>query len=230
MNGREGKETNGMRKLTFAAALLAFALLVAPPAAAVEYTDLGMMGDGSLMMSPVEYGGMFIAGFPGGSWEITLDDSTWPDAADSTARFDYIWEHFFADNYDTLPGGQHWMGYFNSSTLPATPHFVFTTMSGVLEGDITFTIMIRDWYSDGVLSQDEKHDPSNLSATLSVDSDLGTGDFVDVCGHASISTGAFKFINPTTLNSVQIFGQLQTYACPSPVEDRTWGTIKALYE
>jgi hypothetical protein len=224
-----GKETNGMKKLTLAAVLLTFALLTPQSATADMNVNIGMMGDGSVMISPVIYDGMFISGFPGGTWEITVDE-TWPGEADSTARFDYIWENYFAGNYNPVPGGQHWMGYFNGSTLPTVPQFVFTTPTGVIAGDITFTIMIRDLVSDGILSQDEKHDPSNLSATLNVNPDLGTGAYEDMCGHGSMSTGAFQFINPPTLNSVQIFGQIQLYACPSPVEDSTWGAIKALYE
>ena len=231
MKALEGKESNGMRKLTFAAALLAFALLVVQPAAADTTYSLGMNGLGSLMKSPVVYSGTFLYGFaPTDTWEITVDDSTWPDPADSTARFNYIWDNFFADNYQDITGGENWKGYFNSSTLPSTPQFEFNTASGVIAGDITFTILIRDWYADGILSQDEKHDSSNLSATLNINPGLGTGSFVNVCGHGSVSTGAFNFVNPPTDDSVQIFGQLQTYTCPSPVEDISWGAIKALYE
>jgi hypothetical protein len=215
----------------FAALLCAFALLVVQPASADTAYQVGMNGSGSLMMSPVVYSGNFMFGLVG-TWEITIDDSMWPGPADSTARFDYIFDHFFAANYDNTVGGENWKGYFNAATLPSPPHFRFDLVSpaGVLEGDITITILLRDWYADGILSQSEKHRNLNLSATLNVHPDLGTGAFEDLCGHGSVSSGNFNFHNPPMLDMLQIVGQIQTYTCPNPVEDATWGSIKALYD
>lgn len=220
-----------MKRLMFVGLLFAFALLVVQPASADTAYSVGMNGSGSLMMSPVVYSGSFMFGMVG-TWEITLDDSMWPDPADSTARFDYIWNHFFASNYEGTVGAENWKGYFNGSTLPSAPHFRFDLVSpaGVLEGNITFTILVRDWYADGILSQSEKHDNLNVSATLNINPDLGTGAFADLCGHGSISSGNFNFVNPPTLDDLQFVGQIQTYTCPSPVEDATWGSIKALYD
>lgn len=219
-----------MKRLTFAFVVLAFALLVVQTAAADDSYMVGLQGLGSLMETPVVYNGNFMFGLVG-SWEITIDDSMWPDPADSTARFDYIWATFFADNYINTTGAESWMGYFNGATLMATPHFVFNSVSpvGVLEGDITFTILVRDWYADESLSQQEKHDNLNLSATVNVNPSLGTGYFVDTCGHGSISSGNFNFHNPPQKDNLQIVGQLQTYTCPSPVEESTWGAMKALF-
>ncbi|MBN2565458.1 MAG: hypothetical protein JXB46_07080 [Candidatus Eisenbacteria bacterium] len=220
-----------MKRLMLVCLLFAFALLVVQPASADSAYQVGMNGSGSLMMSPVVYSGNYMFGLVG-SWEITLDDSLWPSAADSTARFNYIWDHFFAANYNNVVGGEHWLGYFNSSTLTAPPHFRFDLVSpaGVMEGDITFTVLVRDWYADGILSQSEKHRNLNLSATLSINPDLGTGEFEDLCGHGSVSSGNFNFVNPPTLDVLQLVGQIQTYTCPSPVEDTTWGAIKALFD
>jgi hypothetical protein len=225
-----GKETDGMKKLTFAVVLLAFALLVVQTAEADDSYMVGMQGLGSLMKSPVRYSGNFMFGLVG-SWEITIDDSMWPAPADSTARFDYIWNTYFADHYIDTTGAESWIGYFNGATLMATPHFRFNSVSpsGVLEGDITFNILVRDWYADEILSQQEKHDNLNLSATLSVVPSLGQGYFANTCGHGSVSSGNFNFLNPPADDSLQIVGQLQTYTCPSPVEDSTWGAMKALY-
>jgi hypothetical protein len=226
-----GKETNGMRKLIIAAAVLAFALLVVQPAVADDSFMIGMQGLGSFMESPVVYGGNFMFGLMG-TWEITIDDSTWPSDADSTARFDYIWSTYFASNYNNAPGAEAWTGYFNSATLMSAPHFRFDTVgaqTGAIEGDATIQILVRDWYADGILSQDEKHHALNMSATLSVDPSLGEGYFASTCGHGSVSSGNFNFHNPPMDDSLQIVGQLQTYTCPSPVEDETWGVIKAMY-
>ncbi len=220
-----------MKRLTFAALLLAFALLVVQTAAADDAYMIGMQGVGSLMMSPVVYSGNFMWGL-GGTWEITLDDSLWPADTDSTTRFDYIWTNFFADHYIDTVGAESWTGNFDGATLLAPPHFRFDTISpaGVIEGDITFSILVRDWYADGILSQQEKHHNLNLSATLSLDPDLGEGYFEDTCGHGSVSSGNVNFHNPPMDDDVQIVGQLQTYTCPSPVEETTWGAVKALFQ
>jgi hypothetical protein len=69
-----------------------------------------------------------------------------------------------------------------------------------------------------------------MSATLSINPDLGTGSFAELCGHGSVSSGNMNFVNPPAVDVLQIVGQLQTYTCPSPVEDATWGSIKALYD
>jgi hypothetical protein len=81
-----------MKRLMFVGLLFAFALLVVQPASADSAYQVGMNGSGSLMMSPVVYSGNFMFGLVG-TWEITLDDSMWPSDADSTARFNYIWNH-----------------------------------------------------------------------------------------------------------------------------------------
>lgn len=220
-----------MKRLTFAAVVLAFALLVVQTAAADDSYMIGMQGVGSLMKSPVVYSGNFMFGLVG-TWEISLDDSLWPDPADSTARFDYIWVNFFADNYIDTWGAESWIGHFDGATLGTPPHFRFDTISptGAIEGDITFSILVRDWYADEILSQQEKHHNLNLSATLSVNPDLGEGEFEDLCGHGSVSSGNFKFVNPPLDNNLQIVGQLQTYTCLTPVEETTWGAVKALFK
>jgi hypothetical protein len=219
-----------MKRLTYAVVVLAFALLVVQTAAADDSYMVGMQGLGSLMESPIVYSGNFMFGLVG-SWEITVDDSMWPDPADSTARFDYIWDTFFAGHYLDVTGAESWTGYFNGATLMATPHFRFDSISpaGVLEGDITFSILVRDWYADEILSQQEKHGNLNMSATVNVNPGLGQGYFEDTCGHGSVSSGNFNFHNPPMKDNLQIVGQLQTYTCPSPVEDSTWGAMKALY-
>jgi hypothetical protein len=220
-----------MKRLMLLGLLSAFALLVVQPASADSTLTVGMNGSGSLMMSPAVYSGNFMFGLVG-TWEITIDDSMWPDPADSTARFNYIWDHYFAPNYISTVGAESWMGYFNAATLPSAPHFRFDSASpvGVIEGDFTFTILVRDWYADGILSQSEKHRNVNMSATLNVLPSLGTGAYEGLCGNGSVSSGNFNFVNPPLTDTVQIMGQIQTYSCPSPAEDRTWGAIKALFE
>jgi len=219
-----------MKKLAMTAVTLACTLLVSQAALAVTYNS-GLMGSGSLMADGATYTGTFMFGMTG-TWTIDVDDSLWPDAADSTARWNYIWTTFFADNYDDTYGAEAWWGTFDLQTLGSIPTFEFVTSgtpNGVVGGDCTFKIMIRDWSGDGTLSQSEKHRDSQIVYTMSINPDKGTGTFQDWCGHGSFSSGNFKFVNPPQLNVLQVIGQLQTEDCPSPVEDATWGTIKALY-
>jgi len=216
-----------MRRLAFAAVVLVAVLFIAQSASATNYL---LNGTGSLMKNGATYSGTFLSGMTG-TWTIDLDDSLWPADSDSTARFNYIWQTFFAGHYDDTNGAEAWWGFFNGTTLPTTPQFVFNTTSpgGIVAGDITITILIRDWYADGILSQGEKHKNSNISGTLNVNPALGTGTFVNKCGDGSLSSGVFNFHNLPKLDSIQIPGLITTYVCPSPVENTTWGMVKALY-
>lgn len=219
-----------MKKLALAAAVLALVLVATAPAIASNYM-MGYMGTGSLMKSPVVYSGSFTFGLTG-TWSFTLDDSLWPDPADSTARFNYIWDNFFAPNYDPTVGGEAWSAYFDGTTLPSTPTFAFdltSADSGHVEGSIAIVLVLRDWYADGILSQDEKHGNGSLNATFSLNPQLGTDDFLELCGHGSLGANNFRFVNPPGDNSLSGMGQFSTYECQSPVEDSTWGVIKALY-
>jgi hypothetical protein len=223
----KGKEQGEMRRLAFAAVVLVAVLFIAQSAAATSFM---LNGSGSLMKNGATYSGTFLSGMTG-TWTIDLDDSLWPADSDSTARFNYIWQTFFAGHYDGTVGAQGWWGFFNGATLPTTPQFAFNTTSpgGIIAGDITITILIRDGYSDGILSQSEKHRNSQLSGTLNVNPALGTGTFVNLCGDGSLSSGNFNFHNLPKLDTIQLVGQITTYVCPSPVENTTWGTVKALY-
>lgn len=216
-----------MKKLATTAVILACALLISQAAAAATY-NCGLMGSGSLMSSGATYSGTFMFGMTG-TWTIDVDDSLWPDASDSNARWNYLWTNFFT--YDGTPGAEAWWGTFDLATLGSIPTFEFVTSSpgGTVAGDCTFRIMIRDWSGDGVLSQTEKHHDSQIVFTFSVNPDLGTGVFADWCGDGSSSSGNFRFVNPPDINIIEIVGFVRTNECPSPVNDTTWGTIKALY-
>jgi len=214
-----------MKRLAISVATLALVLFAAQMAFASENIGVGLMGSGSLMKNGATYSGTFMFGLSG-TWTIDVDDSLWPDDSDSTARWNYLWDFFV---YDDTPGGEAWFGTFDLSTLGSIPTFEFDSTRGMLAGDCTYRIMIRDWNGDGVLSQREKHQQQQLTYTLSINPDLGTSDFDDMCGHGSITSYSFKFINPPDDNDLDIMGQLQLNECPSPVEETTWGTIKSLY-
>lgn len=220
-----------MKKLALVMTVLAIMLFVVAPAGATSYS-VGMSGLGSFMKSPVVYNFNFMFGLTG-TWSFTIDDSLWPDPSDPDARFDYIWNTFFAGNYDATPGAQAWRGYFDGQTLPSTPQFtmnVTSPISGTFGGDITFVVQVRDGYSDGILDETEKFHDHNINATIILNPTLGTGDLENMCGHGSMSGGDFNFVYPPTDDSLTMFGQIQINPCPSPVEDSSWGTIKALYQ
>jgi hypothetical protein len=221
-----------MKRLTLAALLLALLVFVALPAQADDTWFVGLNGSGSLLLNAPDYVGTFMFGMSG-TWTIEIDDSLWPaPGATNPTRFEYIWDTFFAPNYDNTPGAKAWYGTFDGLTLPSTPQFVFETTSpagSLLAGDITFRIMVRDSNGNAVLDTDEKYANQNFNATLSVNPDLGTGYFMISCGHGSIASGNFNFVDPPGVDVLQITGQIQTYPCPSPVQETSWGTIKAIY-
>jgi hypothetical protein len=210
-------------------AVLAALALAAAPAAAEDY-NYALTGSGSFLVNGAAYSGTFLSGLTG-VWYLSVDDSLWPDAADTTARFDYIWETFFAGNYDDTPGSEAWFGYFYAEPLPAAPAFGFDTVApgGIVGGSASLTIMLRDDDADGVLSQSEKHGNCQLTATLAVDPDQGTGVFEDICGYGAATSGNFRFVNPPGTNEIMIFGDLHTYECEQPVESHAWGWIKGLF-
>ena len=214
-----------------AIALLSFSLLVAAGVAGAETYMPLLDGGGGMMLNGADYTGNILAGGLTGTWSLDFDDSLWPDQSDSTARFDYIWTTFFADNYDGSAGSESWRGYFDGTTLPTAPRMSFFTASpgGDLVTNASVTVLIRDYNADGVLQQSEKHHNSQVAITVSVETPLCTGYFEDYCGTGSLGTGNLNFINPPDEDAVQLNGQLQVNYCGAPVDESSWGTIKTLF-
>jgi hypothetical protein len=210
--------------------LMSFLLLIVPALACADTYMPVLQGTGGLMLNGADYSGPILAGLAG-TWTLSIDDSLWPDESDSTARFDYIWTNFFAPNYDPSGGSESWRGYFNSTTLPTAPVLGFYTSvpGGDLVTTASVTILVRDYYADGILSQYEKHHDCQVAITVSVETPLCTDYFEDYCGNGSLGSGDLTFLNPPTEDSIFLNGQLTVNYCGSPVEDETWGTIKALF-
>lgn len=215
-----------------AIAFLSVLVLLCSVQAYGDFYNIQLSGSGGFMLNGADYNGTIDSGMAG-TWTLDVDDSLWPDESDSTARFDYIWSTFFAGNYNDITGAEHWTGYFNAATLPSSPLMTLdtTTPGGVLGMNTSFTVKVRDYFADGLLSQDEKHHTCQMSFTFSVETPLGTGTFLDHCGDGSSSNGSFNFVNPPTEDLLEFpfFGQLNVWFCGAPAEDGTWGTIKALY-
>ena len=176
---------------------IAMVIFTTPPAAADTYS-VGLSGSGNWLQNGATYSGTFIFGMVG-TWEIDLDDSLWPDSSDSTARFDYIWDTFFAPNYDaSVPGAESWRGYFDGTTLPQAPQFEFSTTSpgGILAGDASITVLVRDWNADGILDQNEKHDDLQCTMTVVADPLAGTGAFASANGWGSMTATSVPSMSP----------------------------------
>jgi hypothetical protein len=70
-----------------------------------------------------------------------------------------------------------------------------------------------------------------MNFTFSVETPLCTGSFEDYCGFGSSSNGSFNFVNPPTPDELgfPFFGYLNVSHCGAPVEETSWGNIKALF-
>jgi hypothetical protein len=197
------------------------------------------------MASPIVYTGNFISGFSG-TWTITIDDSAWPDSAKvpySWARFNYIWQHFFEDNYDPT-GPLSWTGYFNASTLGEHPTFEFNITgslygdSGIIAGGAPFTLLVMDNTPNQVLDPWE-WDELRFAANLNIDPGSTTGTFVGYCGFGGMNATDFDFphppYDPSVIDSVGYppalpgSGNLFTSLCPSSTEPTGWGKLKSLF-
>lgn len=196
----------------------------------VEYFTVRLDGTGGLMLNDADYAGALSLQMTG-SWDLDVDDSLWPDESDSTARFDYIWDTFFADNYDPTPDQQAWWGYFDGATLPSVPKLTFDTAvpGGMLVSNASFIVLVRDYNGDGELSQYEKHHACQVSMTISVETPLCTGYFEDYCGNGSLGAGDLNFVNPPAFDEIMFMGQVQVWDCGALVNESTWAAVKALY-
>jgi hypothetical protein len=227
-----------MSKLATTAALLAFVCLFAAPAAAeeiVHQVDTPIEGTGNLLKSPVIYTGIFpIAGYVEGTWWFQIDDTGWPDPADPDARFDYIWAEYFADNYGEDHLGKKWQGDFENATFgqDITPCAGFP-YGGHLGGSFRVTITIRDQDGDQVLDPVEKSANASMNGDSLHEADEGTGDFENLCGFGSMASTKFNFVYPPDDDELSFPGSgwyITTTTCQSPVEQTSWGAIKALFE
>jgi hypothetical protein len=106
-----------------------------------------------------------------------------------------------------------------------------TVPGGVLAANATFTVKVRDYYADGVLSQYEKHHTCQMNFTFSVETPLCTESFYDHCGTGSGSNGSFNFVNPPGADALEFpfFAYLDVWPCGAPAEESSWGAVKALY-
>jgi hypothetical protein len=231
-----------MSKLATTAAVFVLVCLFAVPAAAgiVHEVNTFYSGTGSLLKSPVIYSGTMSI-IAEGTWWFQIDDTSWEDTSDPDARFDFIWDRFFAPNYGSDILGKKWSGYFEAATAvpygddPPTFGMDFTSSSGFpysghIGGSIRITITVRDSNGNGVLDPGEKAANGSMNADTLHEPGEGTGDFTGLCGFGSLGANDFNFVYPDDDDSIQNGWYVTTKTCESPVEEHSWGAIKALFD
>jgi hypothetical protein len=222
------REVHKMKMATITTAVLVV-LLGSSLAGAENYI---LMGTGSWLLDDPTYSGQLVGDFIG-TFTITIDDSAWPGQNDTNpTRFEYIWDNYFAGNYNPLPAGaEAWYGVFDGLTMPTVPQFMFNTNvpGGILAGDISIVIQVRDLDADGMLDDSEKYANQQFTGTLNVNEDLATGVFVDQCGYGACGSGVFNFVDPPGVDTAQFPGEVTLHPCAAPVEASTWTMIKGFY-
>lgn len=205
-------------------------LLVALAPSTVFGWTFKFSAEGNILQSPPTYTGR-VGSTAVGSLDFTFNDTGWP--VEPEARFDHIWEAYFAPNYDTIGPIPHWDGqipgvfYIETTSAPSG-------YAGWCHGDLHAKIVVIDWNRDGIPDENEKWTPHLLDCRLSKLCDHGSGgEMACTWGWGAIatdSTGHFSFVLPPGSDRVSGIGNLNLLpGCPSPVEQTSWGSIKQLY-
>jgi hypothetical protein len=214
-----------MRALTIVFAVGLVALASAASADIVWFTGVG---NGDFMDSPPTFVGNMIA--PGditdGQWTITVPDDSWP--TDPVAREAYIWNTFYAGNYEPGTPG-FWKGYIDATTNGEQNALaiVDNTNGGTMSGVTTLEIQVQDLNSNGVLDEGEFCSGSHTGIIIIIRD--GTGVYDGWCGQGNFY-GSYTKDCPGTYETWNFGMYLSISDCSTPVESTTWGTIKAMYQ
>jgi hypothetical protein len=186
------------------------------------------VGTGDFMDSPVVFGGAMDPGgdIEAGSWSITVPDASWP--TDPTARAAHIWDTFYAPNY--TPGNpSFWKGYFDvehGAEAMNSLAIIDDGNVGSMTGVCSVEIQVQDLNNNAVLDGDEFCSGS-LSGLVIIIKD-GTGVYDGLCGTGNYF-GSYVKACPATTEEWHYGMYLWLKDCATPVENSTWGAIKALY-
>jgi hypothetical protein len=214
-----------MRALIIGIAVLAMASM----ASGESFVWFFGVGDGDFMDSPPVFAGVMDPGgtIGEGGWSITVPDAGWP--LDPVARAQYIWTTFFADNYTPGTPG-FWKGHFDvAHGLPELSALtvVDDTNGGTMYGTCTIEIQVLDLNSNGELDEGEYCSGSLTGLVIIVRQ--GDGVYDGMCGEGNYF-GTYVRDCPNTLETWNFGMYLWLEDCSTPVEDATWGSIKALYQ
>ena len=190
-------------------------------------------GTGDFMDSPVVFGGAMDPGgdITDGSWSVTVPDATWP--TDPTARAAHIWDTFYAPNY--TPGNpSFWKGYFDiehgAEDMNALT-IIDNTNGGSMAGICSVEIQVQDLNNNGVLDGEDEFEEfctGSLSGLVIIIRN-GEGIYDGMCGTGNYF-GSYIKDCPATTETWNYGMYLWLEDCTTPVENATWGAIKALYQ
>lgn len=216
-----------MRALAIVVAIAVVTL--ASAASAETFVWFFGVGNGDFMDSPPMFaGGMDPGGdILDGSWSITVHDDGWP--ADPAARYAHIWNEFFAPNYTPGTPG-FWKGYFDTEhglSQMNDLYIVDDTNGGTMVGICTIEIQVQDLNMNGELDEGEFCEGSLTGLVIIIRE--GTGVYDGMCGSGNYF-GSYVKDCPDTYESWNFGMYLWLEMCQSPVENMTWGAIKALYQ
>jgi hypothetical protein len=186
-------------------------------------------GNGDFMSSPPVFGGAMNPGgdIALGSWSITIPDDGWP--TDPTDRYAYIWNTYYAPYYTVGTPG-FWTGYFDPdhAGIDWNPlSIVDDTNGGTMVGICSVQIQVQDLNNNQVLDEGEFCSGS-LSGLVIIIRE-GTGVYDGMCGTGNYF-GSYTKDCPATTETWNFGMYLWLEDCTTPVEDTTWGAIKALYQ
>jgi len=188
-------------------------------------------GTTNFMTSPVLFDGTVTAGEPflnGGYWTLDIDDTGWPADTNKQVRWDYVAATYYLPNYDMYSG--NWTATFDENTTATSPTWA-TGKSGVgsMTGTVALQMTITDFNFDGVIDPDERGFIV-FSGTLIVVKN-GEGLFAGYCGLGSYSGSAVSS-DPWNFVDEDFSGTtiLDIEDCAVPVEEVSWGNIKAMYQ
>jgi hypothetical protein len=188
-------------------------------------------GGGDLLVSPVVFGGPCTIDYIyAGYWQMTVPDGDWPTEA--AAREAHIWDTFFAPNYDAV--NDVWYGYLDSDHgLTENCYFELWNYDnpGYAHGYATIVNQVDDADGDTVLDSNEGCIGALDGAIIVVQG--GSGIYDGLCGFGYYFGSYNKGDCPPDFFDYQAwnFGMyIDLDPCSTPVENMSWGTIKALYQ
>jgi len=216
-----------MRALAIVVAIAVVALTSA--ASAETFVWYFGVGNGDFMDTPPLFaGGMDIGGdITAGYWSIGVHDAGWP--ATSPAREAYIWNTFYAPNYTPGTPG-FWKGYFDTEHGLSAMNDLYIeddTNGGTMVGICTIEIQVQDLNSNQELDEGEFCEGSLTGLVIIIRE--GTGPYDGMCGTGNYF-GSYVKDCPGTYETWNFGMYLWLDDCPSPVQEITWGAIKALYQ
>jgi hypothetical protein len=220
---REGEEPMNR------AIVCAIGVCLALPVSAFAAFNFNFELTGTIMHTPAEYSGPLTSGADG-SFTFGLVDTGWPDSTSQSARWDYIFTTYFADNYDnTTPGAYCWKGniegYYALVIMNAPPGF-----NGSVSGDFLPQITLRDIDEDGIFDPFEREGDNLINGSFTIVCGVGTGEIECRRGFGSMQSNymSFPFL-PQIDEMPSGSGSMSLFDCPSSTEPSSWGNIKALY-